>query len=256
MKFIHPPLVMAMPLSDGRSLGIYSDVNKTCESIAKFSKKDADTYREVSHRYDAIMRKFIGPSTYLPVKEPLETIVELQQSEIGRVVNEITEKSPKEVVDELFEDEHVKALMLYATCIWGLEYDQTGLGFLIPLYIDRAANYRLCVGGSHYLASAISKVIYENGGLVLAAQNIKRVVVQNGTATGVEMADGTVITADKFIVSSLDPEQTFMKLIGKENIDPDLTRCVEGWQWEQESLYVLYGFSSMPRNLKQRPLTR
>ena len=240
VKFIHPPLVMAMPLSDGRSLGIYSDVNKTCESIAKFSKKDADTYREVSHRYDAIMRKFIGPSTYLPVKEPLETIVELQQSEIGRFVNEITEKSPKEVVDELFEDEHVKALMLYATCIWGLEYDQTGLGFLIPLYINRAANYRLCVGGSHYLASAISKVIYENGGLVLAAQNIKRVVVQNGTATGVEMADGTVITADKFIVSSLDPEQTFMKLIGKENMDPDLTRCVEGWQWEQESLYVLH----------------
>jgi hypothetical protein len=43
--------------------------------------------------------------------------------------------------------------------------------------------------------------------------------VQNGTATGVEIADGTVITADKFIVSSLDPEQTFMKLIGKENMD-------------------------------------
>jgi phytoene dehydrogenase-like protein len=134
---------MAMPLSDGRSLGIYSDVNKTCESIAKFSKKDADTYREVSHRYDAIMRKFIGPSTYLPVKEPLETIVELQQSEIGRFVNEITEKSPKEVVDELFEDEHVSIDVVRHLHL-GLEYDQTGLGFLIPLYINRAANYRLC----------------------------------------------------------------------------------------------------------------
>lgn len=238
VKFIHPPLVMAMPLLNGGSLGIFSDLNKTCESIAKFSKKDADTYRELYHQYDTAMRKFIGPATYIPAMPPLEQVAELQKSEIGSWVNEMAEKSPKELIDEHFENEHVKALMLYAACMWGLEYDQTGLGFLIPLYINRASNYRLCVGGSHYLASALSKVIYENGGRVTTAQKIKRVILKNGEATGVELADGEIIEADRFIVSSLDPEQTFINLIGEENLDPELAFSAKGWQWEEESLCV------------------
>jgi phytoene dehydrogenase-like protein len=240
VRFIHPPLVMAMPLSDGRSLGIYSDLDKTCESIGKFSKKDADTYREIYHQYDTAFRKFLAPATYIPAKAPLDQVTELQQTEVGRFVNEMTEKSPKEVIDELFENEHVKGLMLYAACMWGLEYDQTGLGFLIPLYINRASNYRLCVGGSHYLASALSKVIYENGGMVLTFQKIKKVIMQNGAATGVELDDGTLIEADKFIASSLDPEQTFLNLVGEEHLDPDLAFAVKGWQWEEESLCVYH----------------
>jgi len=238
VKFIHPPLVMAMPFSDGRFLGIYSDVEKTCKSIAQFSKKDADTYREIYKKYDTVMRKVIGPATYIPTMPPIDHIIEMQKTEVGRFVVEVTEKSPKELIDELFENERVRAMMLYTTCMWGLEYDQTGLGFLIPLYINRAANYRLCVGGTHYLGSALSKVIYDNGGLVLTLQNIKRIVVQNGEAKGVEMDDGTIIEADKFVASSLDPEQTFLKLIGEEHLDEDLAASVKGWQWEAESLYV------------------
>jgi len=240
VKFVHPPLVMAMPFSDGRFLGIYSDVERTCESIAQFSRKDAETYREIYHKYDTVMRTVIGPATYLPTMPPIEHIIEMQQTEVGRFIVEITEKSPKQVIDDLFENERVKAMMLYVTCMWGLEYDQTGLGFLIPLYINRASNYRLCVGGTHYLASALSKVIYENGGLVLTLQNIKKVLVQNGEATGVELEDGTIIEADKFVASSIDPEQTFLKLIGEEHLDEDLVASVKGWQWESESLFVLH----------------
>ena len=240
VKFVHPPLVMAMPFSDGRFLGIYSDVERTCASMAQFSQRDAETYREIYHKYDTVMRKVIGPATYLPTMPPIEHIIEMQQTEVGRFIVDITEKSPKEVIDELFEHERVKAMMLYATCMWGLEYDQTGLGFLVPLYINRASNYRLCVGGTHYLASALSKVLYENGGMVLTLQNIKKVVLQNGEATGVELEDGTVIEADKFVASSIDPEQTFLKLIGEEHLDEDLAASVKAWQWEDESLYVLH----------------
>ena len=240
VKFIHPPLVMAMPLADGRGLGLYSDLDKTCESIAKFSKKDADTYREVYQKYDTYVRRFIAPATYCPVREPIEQVAKLEATEIGWEINKLTEQSPKEVIDELFENEHVRALLLYAVCMWGLEYDQTGLGFLIPLYFNRASNYRLCVGGTHYLASALSKVIYENGGMILTNQFIKRIVLQDGAVTGVELEDGTIIEADKFVASSLAPQQTFLELVGEENIDAELAFTAKGWQWEQESLFGLH----------------
>src|SRR3990172_3408468 len=44
LKHIYPPLQHAMPFEDGSCLCLYNDLEKTCESIAKFSKKDADSY--------------------------------------------------------------------------------------------------------------------------------------------------------------------------------------------------------------------
>jgi len=43
LQFIRPELQFALPLSDGRSLCLYTDVEKTCQSIAQFSQKDADS---------------------------------------------------------------------------------------------------------------------------------------------------------------------------------------------------------------------
>jgi len=130
IKHIYPPLQFAMPLSDGRCLCLYSDLDKTCESIAQFSKKDADTYREVYHRYRDYVQYFVAPATYYPPSPLLEAVTIMQQTDIGRELFELTERSPKDVIDELFEDEYVKTLMLYITGIWGLEYDVTGVAIL------------------------------------------------------------------------------------------------------------------------------
>jgi len=164
----------------------------------------------------------------------------MQQTDIGRELFEITEKSPEQVINELFEEEHVKTLMLYITGLWGLEYDVNGVGYLIPLYINRATNYRLVVGGTHRLASALIQFILENGGLTLNSQRIKRIVVENGAAKGVEMEDGTIIEADKAVVSTLDPHQTFLTLVGEEHLSTDFVENTKAWMWETESLNVVH----------------
>src|SRR4030043_41746 len=45
LKHVLPELQWAMPLSDGRCLCVYTDLEKTCASIAQFSKKDAEADR-------------------------------------------------------------------------------------------------------------------------------------------------------------------------------------------------------------------
>lgn len=55
LKHVYPPLQFAMPLQDGRCLCLYTDVDKSCASIAKFSKEDSDAYRETNHRYKRYM---------------------------------------------------------------------------------------------------------------------------------------------------------------------------------------------------------
>jgi phytoene dehydrogenase-like protein len=239
LRFVRPEPVMAMPLKDGRSLCIYHDLEKTCQSIARFSQRDSKTYREMYHRYQAYMDDFLAPATYVRAEPPFEHMVMMQSTEVGREIQALTEKTPKEIVDDLFENEHVKALMLYAACKWGLDYDLEGLGYLVPLMINRAANYQLCVGGSHRLSHVLSKVVYDNGGMILGSQLIKRIIVENNQAKGVELENGTVYRAN-YVASTLDPYQTFLKYVGEENLESDFIRRTKDYQWEQWSLFGVH----------------
>ena len=47
--------------------------------------------------------------------------------------------------------DRVRALMLYTTCMWGLDPRESGVGFFVPLLLDRGMNKCYCQGGSHKL---------------------------------------------------------------------------------------------------------
>ena len=240
LKHVYPPLQFVMPFPDGKWLGIYSDPEKTCKSIEKFSRHDAESYRDLFERSKKMVDEFIAPATYAPPLPALEAVIKMQTTDIGKEIMEFSEKSPKMVVDEYFENERVKALMLYCLCMWGLDPTQTGVGYLIPLYINRATNYRLCVHGTHSLAQALTKIIMENSGMLLTSQTIKRIIVSNGRATGVEKEDGTVFEAEKAVISTIDTGQTFLKLVGEENLDKEFVESTKGWLWEHWSLLGIH----------------
>jgi phytoene dehydrogenase-like protein len=240
LEFAHPPLGMAMPFADGSSICLYSDVDRSCESIARFSPKDAETYRQVCHEFNTLVEEFLAPASYHDPMSAFEQVVKLQSTETGRKVSEYTEKTPQQIVEELFEHDKVRTIILYAACMWGLEYDLEGLGYLVPLMINRATNYQLVVGGSHHLAHLMYKFIYLHGGRALGSQLVKRIIVEDGTATGVEMEDGTVHKATKFVASNLDPYQTFLDLVGEEHLDDHFVLRVNDWKWEWDSLFVVH----------------
>ncbi len=236
-NYVFPELQVAMPFTDGKCLCLYSDVERSCDSIARFSAKDAESYREAYHKFRLYMKEFLAPGTYVEPLPTLEAVIGLEKTAIGKEISEYQPKSPQEIIDELFENERVRTMMLYLACHWGLEYDNGGLGFLVPLMLDRAVNSRLCIGGSHRLSNALSRVIQEQGGGHLrGSQLIKRIVVQDGTAKGVELEDGTVYEAEKAVVSSIDPHQTFLKYVGEEHLSEDFTDKVKQWHWEKWSL--------------------
>ena len=240
VRHLHPGLQWAMPLADGRSLCVYTDVEKTCASIAKFSQKDADAYRDAYHECDELMREIVGPQTYVkPEPAPLMA-ARAEASDLGRKLTAFSEMTPDDFVKERFENDHVRTLMLYAVCHWGLDYSQSGVGYLIPLYFNRMSNYRLTAGGSHRVSAALLKSTFENQGQIRTSAQIKRIIVENGTAKGVELEDGTQIMANKAVVSTIDLHQTFLKLVGEENLESDFLAMVNSWQWEKWSLCDLH----------------
>ncbi|MEW6530617.1 MAG: NAD(P)/FAD-dependent oxidoreductase [Thermodesulfobacteriota bacterium] len=240
LEFAFPSPVMAMPFEDGTSLCLYQDTEKTCESIARFSKKDAETYRGIAERYRVLTEDFLGPATYERAKPAFEQLVTLQATDVGREISEITEKTPLDIVNGLFENDRVRCLFLYLSCMWGLHHDLEGVSYLVPLLINRAVNYRLVKGGSHHLAHLFTKVLYRHGGMIISPVKVKRIVIEGGKATGVELEDGTLYKASKFVASSLDPYQTFLQLVGPQNLEERFVTRTNDWKWEITSLFHVH----------------
>jgi len=240
LDWIYPDLQVVMPFSDGTSLALYKDPQRSYESIKKFSQKDANTFMNFATWSQECMDLFLAPATYVNPLPSLEQAAKLQANEITRMNEAMAGLSPKQFVDDLFEHERVRALFLYLSTMWGMEYDLEGVGYLVPLMINRAWHFRLCRGGSHHIAHLMGRHICENGGMVLTAQLIKRIIVEDGEAKGVELEDGTVIRAGKFVCSSINPHQTFFDLIGGERLDPDLSVRVEDWKYSSSSFFTVH----------------
>ena len=240
LKFIHPDPVMTLTLEDDRTLSVYQDAERTATSIAQFSEKDARTYINAAAKFKEYMDVFIAPATYYPPHPAMEAMTKMKSHEVGKDLQALQPMSPRAIVEELFENEHVRTLFLYASCMWGLDYDLEGLGFLVPLYFNRAANYRLVVGGSHHLAHVMSKLLYKNGGMIIGPKPVSKIVIENGRAKGVETADGYYYEANKFIVSSLNPHQTFLDLVGEDHLERDFATRINDWKWEKTSFFHVH----------------
>lgn len=236
VRHIHPDLIWAMPFADGRCLCIYQDVERTCKSIARFSQKDAESYHEFYQFTKKCVDEFIGPATYMPPVGALDQIVLLQKLEFGPEMGEWSEMNALDIINKKFESDQVKALLLYLTTHWGVRYDMSALGYLVLLYFNRAHNYQMVRGGSHMVAQALNKIIHQHKGLVKNNQRIKKIIVEGGEAKGVEMEDGVVYEASKAVISTIDPAQTFVELVGEDKLDAPLANKMKGWQWEAYSL--------------------
>lgn len=236
LEHVFPEVQFAMSFVDGSSLCIYNELEKTCKSIAQFSKKDADTYREFYKRAQVMMDEFIAPSTYVQPMPAFDQLGKLKNAPWHEEMNELQAKSPKQFVDEMFENDKVKALMLYILCMWGMDPLQGGVGYLIPLYINRASNYRLVVHGSHVLTAALTRDFMQHGGKIFSPYGIEKIVVEDGLAKGVQLSGGPFLEAKVGVISTIDPQQTFLKLVGEAHLDEDFVESTNGWLWEHWGL--------------------
>jgi phytoene dehydrogenase-like protein len=239
IQWVRPDPVLTMHFSDGHAISIYQDHKRTSESIRPFSARDAKAYLEMAPVFDELMDKFLGPATYKAPAPAMEALVKMLSHEVGRKIHDYSDKSPREIVFNLFENARVRSLFLYAACMWGLDWDVEGVGYLVPLLLNRATQYRLTVGGSHRLAHWIYKTMYKLGGRVWTSQRIKRIIVENNQASGVELDDGTILKS-KIVVSSLDPYQTFFKYLGEEKLDPGFVTRLKDYKWESQSHFTYH----------------
>jgi phytoene dehydrogenase-like protein len=81
-------------------------------------------------------------------------------------------------------------------------------------------------GGGHVIADAFLKQLRAYGGEIHLRSEVVRILVENGRAIGVRLADGSEARAD-IVVANTDPGVTWGRLIEPEHVSARLRRRVE-----------------------------
>ncbi|MCK4965354.1 MAG: NAD(P)/FAD-dependent oxidoreductase, partial [Dehalococcoidia bacterium] len=239
LVWIKPNAQTAMVFEDGKSLLLTRMIEDTKDSISKFSFKDAVAFGKVMRSWRQIVSDILVPMTYIPTTTPVETTMALQRTKVGNEMLELQEQSPLEVITNNFENDRVRALLLYTSCMWGLDPRETGIGFFVPLLLDRGVNKCYCYGGSHRFAGALAREFVAAGGTIVDMCEVTKIIMENGHATGVETAEGRILRS-KVVISSLDPHTTFLDFVGTENLPATLKESVEKWKYDKWSYYTLH----------------
>ena len=236
-ELLMPEVQQACLYRNGRALVIHRDLDKTCASIARFSTRDADSYRALYQRYGIDNRPFFTAQAFNPPVDAEGMRKRLEARGLDEIA-EFAADTPYEVIDRHFESEPLRVLFKKLLHIVHAN-NFAGTGAWFPLLISNVASATLPVGGAVNLPRALASVITANGGMVRTGTHVSRIVVEAGAVRGVEFADGSTLTAD-FVVSGVDFPQT-VALAGPSNFDDDVAARARNWRWTDEhSLMTLH----------------
>ncbi|MHB8263840.1 MAG: phytoene desaturase family protein [Acidimicrobiales bacterium] len=234
------PSVQTAAICGDAEVRLYRTLEDTRDFLARTSLAQADAFAKVSMSFRRMVEEIIGPATYLPPMPPLDMIGTLGITPTGSELLEVSESSPYEVLAGVGLDDPVTAALLYMACQWGISPRETGMGFMVPLLVDRGLQKAVCYGGSHRLASALSREFLLRGGLVLDNAEVASIEVGTDGATGVTLGDGRSIRARQAVVSSLDPVSTLLRLLPEGAISGDMAQAIGEWKWDKWSLLTVF----------------
>lgn len=239
-EYIWPDAQVAAAFTDGRCLVFYRDLDKTCKEIARFSEKDAETYRNLATMFRTVLDNMIGPWFFNPPVPNSIASLAFESSVEGLNMMRMQLSSPKNIVNELFESNEIKSLLLSFIKEFGGAPDTYGFGVFVPMMLGETHyphGWAICKGGSGNLAKAYVKCLEDHGGEVMTNAHVSKILVDGKRATGVQLADGTIIEAGKLVLTNLEPHTTFLDLIGEEKLEPPFVHSVKRWRQEDTILF-------------------
>ena len=244
VSYITPRYEFGQAHLDGTALVLGRDLDETVANIARFSQKDAATFREWNRRAEEITSRILLPERYAEPLPQAEREALLGETALGRDFLEVTRRQPLDVVDELFENEHVKLLFLFKVSLFGTWLTDTlsktsPMGSVIRAF-DLQSGYQLCRGGSFNLARGLMETFIAAGGTFAPQVRIERIVIEGGRATGIALDDGRVVRASAFVASTLDVHQTFESLIGRDQLPEKMRSRLDAFQYTAWTLFGLH----------------
>ena len=241
-EFIAPPVISSLLLSDGSSVSQYQSLEQTVTSIKKISTRDGEAWRETHHRYYQLIRDYLIPYYYQAPQSGKVILQKLDFAPAGREFIRHWHMTPRQVVDELFEADAVKTLILSQMAIpRGVGVDYAGGGIEVLKMIAGDEMPELARGGSHSIAQVLQRAYVHNGGQIRAVHHVEKILVNDdGRAVGVRLRDGREWQARLAVVSNSDPYSTFVEMIGEDYLPRTFVERVKDIQVDEFAYFQVH----------------
>lgn len=217
LRYVRPPVQMGSVFRDGTALTIHTELERTCASMARFSAKDADTFRRLHLETKGYLDLILGTLMYTPpisVNEITKALVAWGIEDKAEFLSvRLRRMTINQFLDEHFENDKIKAQLAFHAALAGYATDRVGLAMPFTMLLGKIDNWHVCVGGSHALAHALWEAFAHAGGRIFLQHGVEQILVEGDRAVGVQLKDGQVIRARNLVASSIDLEQTFLKML-------------------------------------------
>ncbi len=263
-KFLKKDPQSFTPLLDGGHLFLYSDPEATKREIAKFSKKDAETYEE----YNKFIAN-IGATLESTLKQspPDMNVSSLLRYGIknrkvfknalpmaGDVASMFS-MSVQDLLDRWFESETLKASLATDGFVGTKAAPSTpGTAYVLLHHViggTAGGSWGYIEGGMGTISFALQNSLEEYGELngvrvkVLTNSPVDHIIVENGAVRGVATIDGKEFKS-RIVVSNADPKVTFLSLVNQKELPEEFLRKVLDFRTSSSSYKLNLLLNGLP----------
>jgi phytoene dehydrogenase-like protein len=257
------PYYQAFP--DGRSITVYADdAKKSYDSIAQFSKKDADTLP----KWEAWLKGVADVLGPLLLQVPpklgslaLGDLVASAQSawkmrKLGtRGVADVTRlftMSVSDLLDDWFESDEIKGMLTVNGVIgtWAGP-DEPGTAYVMLHHSigdvgdGHLGSWGFQQGGMGGVSDSIRRSAESFGAEIRTDARVKKILVRGGRAVGVTLENGDELRAP-VVVSCIHPQIAFLDLIERHELPADFVWDIERWKTRSGVVKVNVALAELP----------
>ncbi len=249
---------------DGDYLASYRNHHAHRREFARFSPRDAESYeryaRDVTRQcrfvQPLLLRTAPDPAGLMPgdIGELLflaRKVMDLSARELALMARFWT-MSVADFLDEYFENNVIKAYLAISGIIG------TALGPMSPgtAYVllhhymgevdGNVGAWGYARGGMGAISQALAASFRASGGTIVTGSEVGSVIVRNGKATGVALANGTELDAAT-VVSNADVKRTFLKLVDPQVLPGSFVKGVQNFKMRGSSGKLNIALDSLPQ---------
>src|SRR4051812_28096689 len=240
------------PMPSGDYLWRVNDHARTHREIARHSKLDAEAYDEYGKAM-VEMARFVKPILNMTPPDPrsLDPRELMKLLFLGKRFRGLADMdrynqvqlmtmSAVDFLDQWFETDVLKATMSASGIIGTfLGVRSPGTAYVLLHHymgeIDGAfRSWGLSRGGTGAISDAIAGAALEAGVEIRTDAAVSKTLVKDDAAVGVVLENGDYFTAS-VVASSLDPHQTFLKLVGDEHLPAPFVEDVRRYKFRGSS---------------------
>ena len=163
-------------------------------------------------------------------------------------VGELTISS-RDWLTTTFESERAHGLLAPWVLHTGLGPDAAASGYMTQVIAVAVQEGGMPIprGGGAKLVEALARLIADHGGVCESGCDVERVLVVDGKATGVRLADGETVTAERAVIANVTPTQLYERLLGDGDVPADVAAKARRYRYGRGEMQIHLALSEPPR---------